>query len=250
MGALLVFVVVSLLPLQFATAQVAAPLAETSQTGSAAGLEISPAEEALKRYPPGSISALTEADAALADAIRLQPEQERRYNAARSLCYEKFLAEFCLSDARAANYRATQRIREVELEARQFKRRAEAALEDQRRAEKRAVEADAAAAREADAPRVAAQRQARRGAAEREAREFEAAAPERAAHAREAEKQGRLRAAARARAAAEERARAPERAESARRQAAKVAAALERAQRRERAAAERARTKASPPTDK
>ena len=229
-----------------ALTQAQAPAAELPEPPSASALKVSPAEEALKRYPPGSITLEAQADAALADALRLQPQQELRYNAARATCYEKFLAEFCLSDARAAHYRATQRIREVELEARQFKRRAEAAASDLRRAEKRAAEADAAAARAADAPRVEAQREARRLEVEGEARQWEAAAPQRAARAREAEKQARLRAAARARAAAEEKARAPERAESARQQAAKVAQTLERAERRERAAAEKARKQVPP----
>ncbi len=248
MGALLVFVIASLLIASVATAQVAPAPAEMPQSRPVAGPEISPAEEALKRYPPGSIESEVEADAALAAAERLQPAQELRYNAARAACYEKFLAESCLSDARAANYRATQRIREVELEARQFKRRAEAAVIDQRRAEKRAADASAEAARAAEAPRLEAQREARRLEVEREARQFEAAAPQRAARAREAEKQVRLRAAARARAAAEERARAPQRAESARRQAAKLTQTVERAQRRERAAAEKARNQAPPPS--
>ena len=248
MGALFVFAVVSLLLPAATAAQVLPAPADFPQSQPAGGAEVSPAEEALKRYPPGGIKSEADADAALADALRLQPLQELRYNAARAVCYEKFLAEFCLSDARAANYRATRRIREVELEARQFKRSAEAAAIDQRRAEKRAAEASVAAAHEADAARVDAQREARRLEVEREARQFEAAAPQRAARAREAEKQVRLRAAARARAAAEERARAPQRAESARRQAAKLSQTVERAQRRERAAAEKARNQAPPPS--
>lgn len=227
-------------------AQPQAPAADLPEPPSANGLEVSPAEAALKRYPPGSITSEGEANAAMADAVRLRPAQELRYNAARAVCHEKFLAEVCLSDARAADYRATQRIRAVELEARQFKRRAEAAAIDRRRAEKRAAEADATAARTADAPRVEAQREARRVDVEREARQSEVAAPQRAARAREAEKQARLKAAARARAVAQEKARASERAERARLQAAKVEQTLERAERRERAAAEKARNKAPP----
>ncbi len=250
MGALLVFAVCGILLPWLAVAQGLPSQADVPEARPAAAQEVSPAEQALRRYPPGSIDSEAQADAALAEALRLQPLQERRYDAARAVCYEKFLAEFCLSDARAANYRATRRIREVELEARQFKRSAEAAVIDRRRAEKRAADASAASAREADAARVEAQREARRLEAEREARQFEAGAAERAVRAREAEKQARLRSVARARAAAEERARGTERAENARRQAAKVSETLERAARRERAAADKARNKVPQPAVK
>lgn len=242
MGALLVFAVCGILLPRLAAAQALPSQADLPEARTAAGLEVSPAEEALRRYPGGNIMSEAQADAALAETWRLQPLQERRYDAARAVCYEKFLAEFCLSDARAANYRATQRIREVELEARQFKRSAQAAAIDRRRAEKRAADASGASAREADAARIEAQREARRLEVERAARQFEAGAAERAVRAREAEKQAQARSIARAR--AEETARAAQRAENARRQAAKVSETLERAERRERAAAEKARNKA------
>ena len=244
MGALLVFAVCGILLPRLAAAQALPSQADLPEARTAAGLEVSPAEEALRRYPPGNIMSEAQADAALAETWRLQPLQERRYDAARAVCYEKFLAEFCLSDARAANYRATQRIRQVELEARQFKRSAQAAAIDRRRAEKRAADASGASVREADAARIEAQREARRLEVERGARQFEAGAAERAVRAREAEKQAQARSNARARAPAEETARAAQRAENARRQAAKVSETLERAERRERAAAEKARNKA------
>ncbi len=210
-------------------------------------VERSPTEIALDAYPTGSIRSLATAEAALRDAARVKPAQEARYAEAKRACYQKFLAESCLSEARQANYIATHRIREVELEARQFKRSEEAAAIDRRRAEARAADAAAAPQRAAEATKVEAERKAKQLAAERAARQFEADAPVRAARAREAAALAKRRAAERARAAAESKAREPERAERAQKQAAKVRETLLRAERREREAAEKARLKPAAP---
>lgn len=211
-----------------------------------AAVEPSPTEIALAAYPPGSIRSLAAAEAALRDAARVKPAQEARYVEAKRVCYEKFLAEICLSEARQANHGATQRMREVELEARQFKRSEEAAAIDRRRADASAADAAAAPQRVADGARVQAERQANQLAAERAARQFDADAPTRLARAREAAALAKRRAAERARAAAEAKARQPERAERAEKQAAKVRETLLRAERREREAAEKARLKPAP----
>lgn len=209
----------------------------------------SPSEIALAAYPPGSIRTLAAADAALRDALLVKPAQEARYAEAKRICYAKFLAESCLNEARQANYMAIQRIREVELEARQFKRSEEAAAIDRRRAEASAADAAAAPQRAADAARMEAERRAKQLTVERTARQFEADTAARAARARDVASQASRRAAERARAAAEEKARSPERAERAQKQAAKVRETLLRAERREREAADKARLTPAPAAD-
>ena len=191
------------------------------------------------------IDSVAAADAALAAVNLERTAQEARHASARRLCFDKLLAERCLSEARMENHVATARLRDIELAARSFKRNDELQRIDQARAT-RAVEARAdARRREAEGDAKLADRQARAAESARQAREFEATAPERAAGAAERRAREQARAQARARKDAEARAGMAERAERVRRHEAKVAEAQARAERRAREAARKAATQAA-----
>jgi hypothetical protein len=204
----------------------------------------------LPDYPPGSIDSTARADAALARVNEARAAQEARYAQARKLCFDKFLAEQCLSEARLDNFRVTSRIRDVEREARAVTRSEELRERDQAR-DARNREAQAAAERKrADSARKQAERDER--AAARLGKDGPEEAARRAARAQEANQRAASRAEARERKDAEARAGAAERAERARKHDEMVREALERAERRARAeekkAAERRAAAAQAPT--
>ena len=187
----------------------------------------------LPEFPPGSIAAPDRAAAALAAAARERIDQEARYRSARNECYRQFLAEQCLSEARLANHRATQRIRDVELDARDFQRRRDAGLRAERREHKRATDAADAPRRAAEVTRKQVGAREKQASVEREARALKGGEAERARKAAEARARVRQQAADRVRRDAEAAARVPDRAQRARAQQAKVQEILRRAAEKE-----------------
>lgn len=183
---------------------------------------------------------MAQADQALQDAKTAQLAQEKAFVARRQVCYAKLIAESCLIDATEDNVRAERRIRAIQVEAREFKRR-DADREGQAiRDEKRDQEA-------ADAPRKQAERERAKKTQQehlqRNARtgsEFEAGATERARRAAAERRRIDDRQSARARKAADERAAQAERERRAYAHQEKVDAVLKRAREKE----ERAREKA------
>lgn len=128
--------------------------------GSARAQDGAQAADVMAAFPHGSIDSVARAEAALALVDRERIAQEARYAQARKLCYEKFLAEQCLSEARMENIRVTSRIRDVELEAKSVKRSAELRELDQARdARNREAQAEAAR-RQEESARKQAQRDA------------------------------------------------------------------------------------------
>ena len=198
--------------------------------------------DVMAAFPPGSIDSAARADAALVVVDRERRAQEDRYAQARKVCYEKFLAEQCLSEARLQNIHVTSRIRDVELEAKSVKRTAELRELDQARdARNREAQAEAVR-RQAEAARKRAER-GTEGEAEQAGKARPEDAASRAARAREARERAAARAQARARKEQEARDGAAERAERARRHEEMVRETLERAERRARAEEKKAAEK-------
>ena len=200
---------------------------------SCTSLQVHAEPDLLPAFPPGSIAAPDRAAAALAAATRERIDQEVRYRSARNECYRQFLAEQCLSEARLANHRATQRIREVELDARDFQRRRDARLRAERQENKRASEAADAPRRAAEVARKQVGAREKQGTVEREARALKGSEAERARKAAQTRARVRQQAADRVRRDAEAAARAPERAQRARAQQVKVQETLQRAAQKE-----------------
>jgi len=203
--------------------------------GSAAAerQEAVPLPDAMAEFPPGSIGSTARAEAALRLVDRERVVQESRYAQARKRCYDKFMAEQCLGEARLENIRVTERIREVELEARSVKRVEELRELDQaREARNRDAMADAERKR-AQAERKQAERDER--AAERLRKDGPEEAARRAARAREVKERAAARAEARVLKDKEASEGAAARAERARQHEESVRETLERAERRARA---------------
>ena len=199
------------------------------------------AADVMAAFPQGSIDSAARADAALAVVDRERVAQDARYAQARKLCYEKLLAEQCLSEARLENIRVTSRIRDVELEAKSVKRGEELRdLNQARDARNREAVAEAARKR-TESARKQGERDSR--AAERSRKEGPEEAASRAARARQARERDAARAAARARKEIEARDGSAERADRARRHEEMVREALERAERRARAEEKKAAEK-------
>lgn len=204
-----------------------------AQTGT--GLELP-----LPQYPPGSIRSVAQADRALQDAKFAQLAQEKAFVARRQVCYAKLIAETCLIDATEDNVRAERRIRAIQVEAREFKRRE--ADRDARaiRARKQQQEADDAPRKQAERERAGKDQQDHVQRNARAEREFEAGADERARRAAAEQRRIDERQAARARKAADERAARAEREQRARDHQEKVDTVLKRAREKEQRALEKA----------
>ncbi len=214
-------------------------------TGSVRAQDGSQVADVMAAFSHGSIDSVARAEAALALVDRERIAQEARYAQARKLCYEKFLAEQCLSEARLENIRVTSRIRDVELEAKSVKRSAELRELDQARdARNREAQAEAARRREKGGEEGV-RRQAERdaSAAERIRKDGADEAASRAARAREVRERAAARAQARERKEQEAREGAAGRAERARRHDEMVRETLERAERRARAEEKKAADK-------
>lgn len=106
---------------------------------------------AARRYPPGSIKTVEEADRALADAGRERDAVLARHAREEQRCSPKFFSSSCLEDANEARRKALRELRSVEVEANKVKRQATAASRDAALAEKREKEGASRAERDAAA---------------------------------------------------------------------------------------------------
>ena len=89
-----------------------------------------------KRFPPGSIRSVTEADVALADASAERADIEARYLADEQACHPKFFATSCIEQAKERRRAALAAVRPVEIEANAFKRQARVTERDKALAER------------------------------------------------------------------------------------------------------------------
>ncbi|HZW20443.1 hypothetical protein [Noviherbaspirillum sp.] len=89
-----------------------------------------------KRFPPGSIRSVSEADIALADASAERAGIEARYLADEQGCHPKFFATSCIEQAKERRRAALAAVRPVEIEANAFKRQARVAERDKALAER------------------------------------------------------------------------------------------------------------------
>lgn len=103
------------------------------------------------RYATGSIRSSELADRALADAKQERQVIEARLVAEQNVCYSKFFVTACVDDAKERRHAALELVRQVEIEANAFKRRARVAVSDDELARKR-EEKQAKAAQRAAAP--------------------------------------------------------------------------------------------------
>ena len=87
-------------------------------------------EDVAVRYPAGSIASVESAERALADAAQARALAEAAYLAGKRDCYPKFFTTSCLDDVAEQRRNALARVREVEIEAQTFKRRARVAERD------------------------------------------------------------------------------------------------------------------------
>ena len=149
-------------------------LALASMLSLAALSAAADADDLAARYPPGSISSVEMADAALKDVERERDELEARYTDTEYGCYSKFFSSPCVSKAKEERRSALERIKPVEVEASAFKRRDVVAkrdriLEEQRLREQAAApeRAEKEKANEAKAARKAADVAARQAAPEK-----------------------------------------------------------------------------------
>ncbi len=93
-----------------------------------------------ERYPPGSITTLEQADAALAIVQQERTRAQADLLAAQKVCYAKFLASACLNEVKARDRDRNADIDAVDLMAHRFKRQQagdEAAAERKRHADER-----------------------------------------------------------------------------------------------------------------
>jgi len=187
----------------------------------------------LPQYPPGSIRSIAQADRALLDVKAAQLAQEKAFLGRRQACYAKLVAESCLIDATEDNVKAERRIRAIQVEAREFKRRDAEREAQALRAAKSEREAADAPQRQAERERASKNQKEHVERNARTAREFEAGAEERRQRAATEKRRLDQKQDARARKAAQERAAMSERAERARAHEEKVSAVLQRAQEKE-----------------
>jgi hypothetical protein len=99
------------------------------------------------RYPKGSISSVEMADRALAESEKVRAASEAQHTAEERACYDKFFATACLDKVKERRHDESTAIRQVELEASAFKRRARVDEREQamkEREAKRAAEPAAA----------------------------------------------------------------------------------------------------------
>lgn len=82
------------------------------------------------RYPKGSILSVQKADEALADAAAERRRIEESYLQIQAGCYDRFFTFACLGDAKELHRIASGALREVEVDARYYKRYARAYARD------------------------------------------------------------------------------------------------------------------------
>lgn len=117
-----------------------------------------------ERYPSGSIDSVEHADEALVLVNQERALIDDQYIDQQRDCYTRFFVSHCLGVAKERNRVAVKQVREVEVEANAYKRKAKADDRDQSLAEQRVKD-------EQDAVRRAADQQERDAAAVRKIQE-------------------------------------------------------------------------------
>lgn len=101
------------------------------------------------RYPAGSITSASQADAALKDADAEMKRVQQDAQSRDAACYRGLLVNSCREDVRRDKQLAEREVRRVQLEARELQRRLEAEAVTKRRA----AEAETQAAKDAERSR-------------------------------------------------------------------------------------------------
>lgn len=83
------------------------------------------------RFPPGSIRSVAQADTALSEAAAEQVEIEARFATEEQACYPNFFTTSCIQQAKDRRRISLSALRQVEIEANAFKRKARLAERDQ-----------------------------------------------------------------------------------------------------------------------
>ncbi len=104
-------------------------------------------DELSRKYPPGSVTTIEQADAALIEVRREREEIEARHADAEYACYSKFFSSPCVDKAKEARRVALSQIEPIEVEAKGFKRRETVAKRDQMLEAQRSRDASEAPAR-------------------------------------------------------------------------------------------------------
>jgi len=104
-------------------------------------------EDLARKYPPGSITSVEQADAAVLEVQRERQAVEARYADAEGACYDKFFASPCVEKAKEARRAALAALKPIEVEANYFKRRDRVVQRDKVLEEQRAHEVSEAPAR-------------------------------------------------------------------------------------------------------
>ncbi|MGZ3159787.1 MAG: hypothetical protein ACXU7H_11930, partial [Burkholderiaceae bacterium] len=98
-------------------------------------------DDLLARYPTGSIHTVEDASRAGEDVHKMHALIETQFSNEQKLCYPKFFATSCLIDAKERHRVALAKVRAVEIEVNQFKRRANVITRDKALAAKHEQEA-------------------------------------------------------------------------------------------------------------
>lgn len=101
---------------------------QNSSDSNAAGI--------VDRYPPGSIGSVEVADQALLEVQRERSRAEEKFADDERRCYPKFFVTSCMDAAKEERRHALAQVRQVEVEANAFKRRARVEERDKALAEK------------------------------------------------------------------------------------------------------------------
>ena len=94
------------------------------------------------RYPTGSITTVKQADRALAEVQKGRKQIEARMKADETACYKTFMANRCVTDAKARRRAALAGIKPIQIEADRFKRREAVAKRDKALEDKRVTDAN------------------------------------------------------------------------------------------------------------
>lgn len=95
-----------------------------------------PEQSLLAHYPAGSIGSSDSAKMALTETEAVRNEVERRFDANRAACMEKFFMSRCTAEAKEMRRSALHAVRQVEVEANAFLRKDRAAERERKIAER------------------------------------------------------------------------------------------------------------------
>ncbi len=108
---------------QVSAPQALAPKAPARKPKIAVAADESVSPASLKaRYPVGSITAVEQADRAVAEVKKGREWIETRFKAEEKSCYDQFLANRCVTEAKDRRRISLAAIRPIEVEANRFKR--------------------------------------------------------------------------------------------------------------------------------